>query len=209
MLVCVAVLFLLVALFLPGNVFGKTKGKASRITCVNNLRQIALAFRMWSNEHGDKFPWDISSEGANGGTHEVALTSQVWRHFQAISNELTTPKVLVCGDDRERQRIANWDSFTNNSHLSYFIGLDANASKPQTILSGDRNLAISNRLLKGDISLTTSASLEWTTSIHNKNGNLTFADGSAAQTSTRMLNKEFQAAFLSATQTTLQFVFPQ
>lgn len=205
-LVCVVVLFVLAALFLPS--IGKQKVKGSRITCVSNLKQIALAFRMWSNDHGEKFPWNVSSEGGNDGTYEFALTSQVWRHFQAVSNEVNTPKVFVCGNDRERQRVANWESFTNNSYLSYFVGLDANTSKHQTILSGDRNLAISNKLLKGVVNLTTNTSLEWTASIHNKNGNFAFADGSASQATTQQLNKQLQAAFLSATQTTLQFVFP-
>ena len=206
-LVCVVVLFILAALFLPS--IGKQKVKGSRITCVSNLKQIALAFRMWSNDHGEKFPWNVSSEGGNDGTYEFALTSQVWRHFQAVSNEVNTPKVFVCGNDRERQRVANWESFTNNSYLSYFIGLDANSSKPQTILSGDRNIAISSKLLKANVTLTSDASLEWTTSIHNKQGNLALADGSAAQLSTQALKRQLQAAFLSSTQTTLQFVFPQ
>lgn len=201
------VLFILAILFISSA--NKDKGRSPRINCVSNLKQIGLAFRMWSNDHGEQFPWDVTSEGASGGTHEFALTSQVWRHFQAISNELNTPKVLVCGDDRERQRTASWDSLTNNSHLSYFIGLDANESKPQTILSGDRNIAISNKLLKDDVTLSPDTSPEWTTSIHNKQGNLALADGSASQVSNQALNKQLQAAFLSATQSTLQFVFPQ
>jgi len=206
-LVCAVVLFILAGLLLPA--LSKSRAPRHRINCISNLKQIGLAFRMWSNDHGEKFPWDVTSEGPNGGTQEYALTSQVWRHFQAISNELNTPKVLVCGDDRERQRTASWDSFTNNSYLSYFVGLDANSSRPQTILSGDRNIAISNKLLKGDIILTPDTSLEWTTSIHNKQGNLGLADGSAQQATTLILNKQLQAAFLSTTQTTLRFVFPQ
>ncbi len=164
---------------------------------------------MWSNDHGEKFPWEITSKGNNDGTKEFAKTGEVWRRFQAVSNEVNTPKVFVCGNDGERKRVANWDSFTNNSHLSYFIGLDANETKPQTILSGDRNLAISNKLLKADVTLTRDTSLEWTTSIHNRHGNIALADGSAAQVSIQALNKQFQAAFLSTTQTTLRFVFPQ
>ena len=164
---------------------------------------------MWSNDHGEKFPWDVAAGGADGGTKEFAGSGEAWRHFQAISNEVTTPKVFVCGTDTERKRVANWDSFTNNSHLSYFAGLDANETKPQTILSGDRNLAVSNKLLKGVVTLTPDTSLEWTTSIHNKQGNLALADGSAMQATAQILNMQLQAASRSATQTTLRFVFPQ
>ncbi len=206
-LVCVVVLFILAGLLLPA--MANRGSKSNRITCVSNLKQIGLAFRMWSNDHGEKFPWEITSKGNNDGTKEFAKTGEVWRHFQAVSNEVNTPKVFVCGNDGERKRVANWDSFTNNSHLSYFIGLDAKSSQPQTILSGDRNIAISKKLLTGLVTLTTNTSLEWTTSIHNKNGNIALADGSASQASTYTLNPQLQAAFNSATQTTLRFVFPQ
>jgi len=205
-LVCVVVLFILAALFLPS--IGKHKVKASRITCVSNLKQIALAFRMWSNDHGEKFPWEVTSKGNSDGTKEFAMTGDVWRHFQAVSNELNSPKVLVCGKDEERTRIADFAALSN-SHLSYFIGLDANETKPQTILSGDRNITVSNKLLTGVVTLSTKTSLEWTTSIHNKNGNIALADGSASQASTYTLNPQLQAAFNSATQTTLRFAFPQ
>lgn len=205
-LVCVVVLFVLAALFLPS--IGKHKVKSSRITCVSNLKQIALAFRMWSNDHGEKFPWEVTSKGNSDGTKEFAMTGDVWRHFQAVSNELNSPKVLVCGKDEERTRIADFAAI-DNSHLSYFIGLDAKSSQPQTILSGDRNIAVSNKLLTGVVTLSKKTSLEWKTSIHNKNGNIALADGSATQASTYNLNPQLQAAFNSATQATLRFVFPQ
>ena len=205
-LVCVVVLFVLVGLYLPTLAHRGTK--SNRITCASNLKQISLAFRMWSNDHGEKFPWEVTSKGNSDGTKEFAMTGDVWRHFQAVSNELNSPKVLVCGKDEERTRIADFAAI-DNSHLSYFIGLDANSSQPQTILSGDRNLAISNKLLTGVVTLSTKTSLEWTTSIHNKNGNIALADGSASQASTYTLNPQLQAAFNSSTQSTLQFVFPQ
>ena len=206
-LVCVVVLFVLAGLvFSSAN---KDKRTSPRITCVNYLKQIGLGFRMWSNDHGEKFPWDVSSEGTNrGGTKEFTTTGEVWRHFQAISNELATPKILACPVDKERTRALDFSAL-NNSHLSYFIGLDANETKPQTILSGDRNLAISSKLLKANVTLTPDASLEWTTSIHDKQGNLGLADGSASQFTGQALKVQVQAASRSATQTTLQFVFPQ
>lgn len=206
-LVCVVVLFILAILFISSA--NKDKGKSPRITCVSNLKQIGLAFRMWSNDHEEKFPWDVNSESSNrGGTKEFTTTGEVWRHFQAISNELNTPKILTCPIDKERTRTLDFSAL-NNSHLSYFIGLNANEIYPQTILSGDRNLAISNKLLKAIVTLTPDTSLEWTISIHNRQGNLGLADGSASQFTGQALNMQLQAASRSATQTTLQFVFPQ
>lgn len=54
--------------------FAEAKSKAQRINCVNNLKQICLAARMWSNDHKDVLPPD----------------------FLTVSNYLNTPKILFC-----------------------------------------------------------------------------------------------------------------
>lgn len=205
-LVCVAVLAVLALLLLPAR--GGSGRKSSRITCVNHLKQVGLAFRMWSNDHGEKFPWDVSSRNGDDGTKEFVTTGDAWRHFQAISNELNTPKVLACPNDRARTRVTNFAAL-NNSHLSYFIGLSADATKPQTILSGDRNVAVSNKLLRGVVTVETNSVLNWTSDLHNNAGNLALADGSAQQAQGFQLNRQLQSAFLSTTQSVLRFAFPQ
>ncbi len=203
-LVCVGVLAVLVGLLLPA--FAKAR-TPQRFNCISNQKLIGLACRLWANDHGEKFPWEVTS--VTGGTKEFVGTTEGWRHFQAISNEVNIPKVFVCSKDKERTSVRWWDSFTDNSHLSYFVGLDADETKPQTTLSGDRNLAVSNKLLRGEVSLTTKMNLEWTTTIHNKSGYIGLSDGSVSQATTQILNKQLQAAFLSTTQATLRFVFPQ
>jgi len=137
------------------------------------------------------------------------LTREVWRHFQAISNELNVPWILVCSADKERARVASWDSFTNNSHLSYFIGFDTSEVAPDAILSGDRNLALSNQLLTGVTEMERANRLEWTTSIHNGIGNFALADGSVQKVSSDQLGISLSSAFLSTTQSVLRFAFPQ
>ena len=200
------VLVILAGILLPA--ISHRERKSHRIACGFNLREIGLAFRMWSNDHGKKFPWEVTSKGNKDGMKEFAMTGDVWRHFQTVSNELNSPKVLTCFYDKERTSSVDFAAL-NNSNLSYFIGLDANETKPQTILSGDRNLAISKKLLTGVVTLSTKTNLEWTTSIHNKNGNIVLADGSALQATTLNFNNQIQATFLSTTQATLRFVFPQ
>lgn len=205
--VCVAVLFVLVALLLP--LGGSGKAKSKRIACVSNLRQVGFAFRMWANDHGDKLPWDVAATATNGpGTKEFATSGEVWRHFLAISNELATPKVLACSTDRERTRVTDFASL-NNNHISYFIGLNADETKPQTILSGDRNLAVSNKLLRGAMTVETNTVLSWTSDLHDNMGNFSLADGSAQQIQPYSLNRQLQSAFLSTTQSVFRFAFPQ
>ena len=205
-LVCVAALAVLAALLLPA--LTKPRG-AGRIPCVYNLKQVGLAFRMWANDHGEKFPWDVAADSPNGGgTKEFAASGDVWRHFQVISNELNTPRILVCPHDKERTRVADFAALKND-HISYFIGLSADETKPQTILSGDRNLTAGGKLLQGTISLSINAVLGWTSFHHIDSGNIALADGSAHQTTPESVNKQLQSAFLSTTQPVLRFAFPQ
>jgi prepilin-type processing-associated H-X9-DG protein len=185
------------------------KAKASRINCVSNLKQIGLAFRMWSNDHGEKFPMQSSMFGTNGGTMEFNLTGAVWRHFQMLSNELNTPKVLVCPDDKARSRITDWPSLTNNSHLSYFVGLDGDETRPQTILSGDRSLTGTIKPIKGVLLMSTNNRITWTSEIHKNAGNIALADGSAHQFTTPALARQFQAVFASTTQAVHRLALPE
>lgn len=203
-LVCAAVLALLVFLILPAG--RGSNVTSSRISCVNHLKQIGLAFRMWSNDHGEKFPWDVPV--GRGGTKDFAATGEAWRHFQAISNELSNPKVLACPNDPKRTRVADFAAL-NNSHVSYFIGLSADETRPQTILSGDRNIAVSNKLLSGVVTVETNIVLNWTSDLHINAGNLALADGSASQMNNRSVLMQLQSAFLSTTQSVFRFVFPQ
>jgi prepilin-type processing-associated H-X9-DG protein len=192
------------ALLRPG------RGKASRISCVSQLKQVGLAYRMWSNDNQERFPWSVAPSPTNTGTLPFATSTNVWLHFQAISNEVNTPRVFVCPDDKQRTRVAGWDAFTNNSHLSYFLGMDADETKPQTILTGDRNLSTSNTLLIGFVRLSANAALDWTKAIHQGQGNVGFADGSVSQiNNSHALDRQFQAASISLTQAVLQFSFPQ
>jgi hypothetical protein len=208
-LLIVIVTVVLAGLLLPALIRPKATS-GSRINCVSNLKQVGLAFRMWANDHDEKFPMQLSASGTNGGTMDFNLTGEVWRHFQIISNEINTPKVFVCPNDGQRSRTSDWNVFTNNSHVSYFVGLDADETMPQTILSGDRNLtSITVKPVKGVLNITTNDRVEWTKAIHNQAGNLGLADGSAMQATTPALNKQFQAALVSTTQAIHRIALPE
>jgi prepilin-type N-terminal cleavage/methylation domain-containing protein len=61
LLVVIAIIGILAALLLP--VLSAAKGMARRTTCLNNLRQINLGVRMYSDEANDTSP---STQGTNG-----------------------------------------------------------------------------------------------------------------------------------------------
>ncbi len=161
---------------------GRTR--AYRIQCVNNLKQIGLATRIWEGDHGDKYPWDVP--GTSGGTMDFTSDLKEWRHFQVMSNELSTPQVLICPADSRALAATNFNWF-NNSNLSYFIGLDISEANPQGILAGDRNITNGTPIRNGILELSTNHPAGWTDEMHKKLGNLLLSDGSVQQVSTRGL----------------------
>jgi prepilin-type processing-associated H-X9-DG protein len=123
-----------------------------------------------------------------GGTLEYLATSEVFRHFQVLSNELSTPRILVCPQD-SRQPARAFDPGFANANLSYFIGIVSNSDSVQMFLSGDRNLTGGTRQANGILEITTNDVPGWGTDIHNGRGNVALADGSVQQLNTMVLRE--------------------
>jgi prepilin-type processing-associated H-X9-DG protein len=179
--------------------------RAKRINCVSNLKQVGLGFRMWANDHGDLFPWQVPV--AEGGTKEFAHLPYAVIHYVAVSNELNSPKILTCTDDTGRARTNVWDAPLHLS-LSYFAGLNADETKPATIFSGDRNVSTNSSTLVGLLTVQDTTQLQWTKDLHQNQGNVGLADGSVAQFSTFTLRKSFNAALEALTNQPVRLVIP-
>jgi len=184
LLVIIFTIVMLVVLVFSGT--PRAKRESRQKVCVNNLKQVGLSFRLWSGDGGDRYATQVSIN--DGGTLEHVTTGETFRHFQVMSNELVTPKVLVCPSDT-RLAATNFSTGLSNTNISYFVGADAEEAHPEMLLSGDRNITNGLSPINGMLILTTNRTTEWTRAMHKFSGNVGLADGSVWHTNTLGLQK--------------------
>jgi prepilin-type N-terminal cleavage/methylation domain-containing protein len=172
LLVVIAIIAILAAMLLPA--LAAAKRKAQKISCVNNIKEVGLAFRVWEGDNNDKYPMAVSS--SSGGANEyithgtgvatpaVPANNNPGMVFMVMSNELSTPKIIFCPSDSIHTAgsgyATNWsynDLLSVNApnagtavasggltKISYFINGDATESDPQSIMVGDCNIGNQN-----------------------------------------------------------------
>jgi hypothetical protein len=157
---------------------------------------------------------------------QTTLAKSIYRHFAALSNELSTPKIVICPSDGNRVEANNFTlikpagargnnvvPFNQNMNVSYFIAPGADETRPQAFLSGDRNITNVSRTKVTEDMYTalgnfsdTKIPLGWTKDLHQEQGDICMGDGSVQQMSTSRLKQSTKDADDTGVTTTANFI---
>jgi len=237
LLVVIAIIAILAAMLLP--VLAAAKRRAQRINCVSNLKQINLSFRIWEGDNNNQYPMAVSTSA--GGALETTMSNfhttyppaGITNIFCVMSNELSTPKILICPSDViHSQPATNFQELAlqpppsggagGTNSISYFVNGDANEGYPQMIMTGDRNIGLGSvGQPANSINVTMASGYnilggvyvdEWAWSandMHLKVGNIGYADGSVAEVSVSGLQSSLALSTNGTPYVSQYFDFPQ
>lgn len=164
-----------------------------RTYCINNQRQCALGFILFTADNNNHYPWDLAE--TNPAYLPGSTKGDAAADFNEIIDYVKVPSLFVCPTDPAK--IIHPDlSPIKNLNLSYGTGYDTGSNASANILTLDRHLiADSNPVLPGLFTYSTNQTMGWSSELHRSNaprGVMSFYDGHAEIVSGANINAAFQ-----------------
>jgi len=142
------------------------------LRCTSNLRNVGLAHRIFATDNSEQFPYAVYSNQVAAADLTAAI------YFGWLSNELSTPRVLICRADESRGAANSWTDL-HSTNISYFAGLNADEARPESILGGERNLTMNGVPIRAGVARATNMGrLAWGGDLHGGRSSIVRADGS-------------------------------
>jgi len=125
-------------MFVPN--MAQAKANAQSIQCLNNMKNIGLALRIYSVDHQGLFPFNVSTNESRiappGAGKAAAAPMDPVRVFQALANELSSPKFLVCPADEPKAPAASFtDLQLDNISYELEMGPRVKEANPEEVLA--------------------------------------------------------------------------
>lgn len=157
LLVVIAIIAILAGLLLPA--LARAKTKAYAINCMNNGKQVTLAWKMYMDDNGGMMPvneqtqasasantgwvqgWEDYSGGGNGGTDDTNISFLLDPRYAQLGQYVKNYKVFKCPADLSCQYGRTGEPRVRSMSMSQALGpnKDGTAVNQGGWLSGDPN----------------------------------------------------------------------